>query len=298
MRKLKFFLPLVLLIAALALPAFPGSQRSSRSNRTLVENPEKARLEGLRKSAFAEPFNEEKVQAYLAALPKDDDLFVLEGDLLLTEQEVRAYVVSKSQSQAPAVQSGELLVNVNNGEQDFYRELNKRNLTYAIDRNSFGNQANYQLVVNNMRAAGKRWQDVCPTCGVRFTYLSQQDANPSHDNVNFIVRLKNVNGAYIAASFFPHDGPTRRFLNIDPSYFTTTFNKVGVLRHELGHTLGYRHEHIQDIPGCFREDNNWMPLTPYDPKSVMHYFCGGQGSLLLDLTAMDRTGHRRLYRLP
>ncbi len=302
MTNLSSRIGLCLVILAVATHGLSITQRSARRRSaaamTAPDSPEKSRLEGIRRDAFADPFNEDKLKAYMAILPKDEDVYVVEGDLLLTEQEIRAYVVGKSQTAAPLSQSGELLVNIHNGNRDFYQDVNQRNLTYAVDRNSFPNTSRYNTVVNNMRKAGQRWQTSCTNCRVRFTHLTQHDANPSHNNVNFIVRFKNVNGDYIAAAFFPHYGPVRRYVNIDPSYFTTTFDKVGVLRHELGHTLGYRHEHIRNVPGCFFEDNQWQPLTAYDPKSVMHYFCGGQGSLTLDLTILDRQGHRRLYGLP
>src|SRR5262249_39230703 len=126
-------------------------------------------------------------------------------------------------------------------------------------------------------------------------HLDQFDANPSLNDVLFVVRRYDSGGTYIAAAFFPNEGQSRRFLNVDPSYFTTTFDRVGVFRHELGHVLGYRHEHIRDVPGCYREENQGRPLTDYDPDSVMHYFCGGGGSLQLTLTDLDRTGHRTLY---
>jgi len=54
-------------------------------------------------------------------------------------------------------------------------------------------------------------------------------------------------------------------------------------------------EHIAGIPGCGVEDNNWKPLTPYDKSSVMHYFCGGAGSMTLALSPTDVAGHRGLY---
>lgn len=74
-----------------------------------------------------------------------------------------------------------------------------------------------------------------------------------------------------------------------------SFDKTGVLRHELGHVLGYRHEHIGNVPGCNTEGVSWERLTPYTPNSVMHYFCGGAGSFDLSLRDLDKAGHRCLY---
>jgi hypothetical protein len=121
------------------------------------------------------------------------------------------------------------------------------------------------------------------------------DANPSLANVLFIVTFDPTENDFVAASFFPNDPVYRRYLIIAPSFFTTSFSRPGVLRHELGHVLGYRHEHIQGISGCYSEDSNWSPLTPYDPHSVMHYFCGGAGTMNLSFTDADRRGHRELY---
>jgi hypothetical protein len=149
-------------------------------------------------------------------------------------------------------------------------------------------------VAEDMKAATAAWEAACGGCGVDFVYKPEHDAAPSPAKTVFVVR-HNPNGPYIAAAFFPNYLPERRILNVTPSYFTTSFSRVGVMRHELGHTLGYRHEHIVGIPGCNREGNDWIPLTEYDPKSVMHYFCGGAGTMELELTDLDKTGHRKLY---
>ena len=64
---------------------------------------------------------------------------------------------------------------------------------------------------------------------------------------------------------------------------------------ELGHTLGFRHEHTRPEAGTCFEDNNWRPLTPYDSASIMHYpQCNGSSSDL-EFQASDAAGLRALY---
>lgn len=41
-----------------------------------------------------------------------------------------------------------------------------------------------------------------------------------------------------------------------------------------------------------------MDLTAYDPKSVMHYFCGDVGSRSLAITDVDRVGSQLVYGPP
>jgi hypothetical protein len=69
-----------------------------------------------------------------------------------------------------------------------------------------------------------------------------------------------------------------------------------VLRHELGHTIGARHEHTRPEAGTCYEDSDWRPLTSYDAFSVMHYpQCHGRGDWALILTAKDKFGAACLY---
>lgn len=237
--------------------------------------------------AVADPFDRHKQSDWLASLPKDHEFFIVEGDLLMTTEEALAYLVARASSEV-RVTSTELIVNRVAGEDDYYSGAASRLLTYFIETDGF-TPAEVQIVVGALEAATADWQNACPECGISFVRAT------SPNNVNFKVRRWDVQGAYIAASFFPHNSDERRYLNIDPSFFTTSFDKAGVFRHELGHVLGYRHEHIRGVPGCFTEDNQWRPLTEYDPHSVMHYFCGGGGSMLLKLTSVDITGHKALY---
>jgi hypothetical protein len=119
----------------------------------------------------------------------------------------------------------------------------------------------------------------------------------------FTVELVNTGGRLIAAAFFPNDPPKERRVIIDPVFYSDNlgFNPIGVLRHELGHVLGFRHEHIRSgAPAvCPNEPLvNTINLTDYDPSSVMHYFCGGVGDKELRITDIDRQGSQLLYGPP
>lgn len=173
-------------------------------------------------------------------------------------------------------------------------------LSYCVLKNTFPRLEWYEEVVTNMQRATGAWEAIC---GIKFSYVPSLDSSASvrPAGVLFPVRHIAAGGAFIAAAFFPNDPPSRRRVLIDPSYFTTSFDHVGVLRHELGHTLGFRHEHIRSgaPPVCPHEDTTGtINLTDYDPQSVMHYFCGGVGSRKLEITPVDRMGAQQLYGPP
>lgn len=177
-------------------------------------------------------------------------------------------------------------------------------IKYCIMRSSFSSKSSYDSVVKNMRVATNDWMKICK---VQFEYLpildkKVIDVETFPEPVFFIVRQINAEGAFIAQSFFPNDPSYERMLLIDYSFFTSRFSKAGVLRHELGHVLGFRHEHIWSKDGsCAGEDViqaevGAIPVTKYDPYSVMHYPCGlNKDNKYLELTAFDKEGALKVY---
>ena len=242
--------------------------------------------------------------------------WVAEGDTLLDDDQLELYVdqlnareqQKKMQSDAAALGETAVagprseLIGITGLGGKLVRWKDGKQLSYCVLKNTFGSNQEYLLARQSMDKATKAWQD---TCGIEFKHIVAKDTSASTQvpGVLFTVRKIDAGGRFIAAAFFPNDPPDRRRVLIDPSFFADdlSFDRVGVLRHELGHVLGFRHEHISaDAPAaCPDEDlTDTKPLTGYDPKSVMHYFCGNVGSLELLITTVDTAGAQRLYGMP
>lgn len=243
---------------------------------------------------------------------------IVEGDLLLDDDELDLYhqhqqarIAQREAVQfAEAVGFGEAAINtgilgnasligiIQGGK--IVRWSPGTVLTYCVLRHTFPREEWYEEVVDNMQTATTSWEEVC---GITFEYRSDRDNSGMlrPPGIVFPVRHISANGAFIASAFFPNDPVKRHRVLIDASYFTTRFDRVGVLRHELGHVLGFRHEHIRSgaPPVCPRESTtDTIDLTVYDPQSVMHYFCGGVGSRTLAITDVDRVGSQGVYGPP
>lgn len=243
-------------------------------------------------------------------------LWIAEGDTLLDEEQLKIYAdvrekenaVREAQKAADAAGHGSvrldgpsrgLVASTKNGQ--VVRWKPGTILTYRIAKDSFGgNAAHQKMVTESIHAATLEWEQ---TCGINFEHRASLDATAGVDKAGlvFVVREFNASGKFIASSFFPSDPPERRSVLIDPSFYTTSFDKVGVLRHELGHVLGFRHEHIRnEAPPVCPNEPLWdtKVLTAYDPSSVMHYFCGGVGTNALKISPLDRKGAQQVYGPP
>jgi hypothetical protein len=254
----------------------------------------------------------------------DEDFCIVEGDLILDADQLAIYAINEERRRreralgiapgglqtgtaniGPEPMSGALMGILTLGGK-LVRWKEGVTLTYCVLRGTFSSQERYELVRDNMQKATEDWQRIC---GVRFEHRAELDNSTGTNNpgVLFTVREFDAGGQFIASAFFPTDPRSRRRVLIDGSYFAPSlrFDKVGVLRHELGHTIGCRHEHIRsDAPAAcpdepmFTSGGTATPLTAYDPRSVMHYFCGGVGSAELVLTELDKLGAQTLYGPP
>lgn len=226
-------------------------------------------------------------------------VYIVEGDLPLhSERQLRQYFeyVVKPLSGNDQSTSNRLIINRIDGLADKWPANKKNNLTYCVSRR-FGNMRG--KVISAMLKATKAWSS---KIDVDFIFKNSANCNSNSLDVVFDVSPSNPNATYLARAFFPSYPRSTRNILISPSAMRESrfrqLNLTGILRHELGHVLGFRHEHTRpesQATSCF-EDNNWIVLTSYDSKSVMHYpQCNGTGGWGLNITASDIAGAQSVY---
>jgi len=252
-----------------------------------------------------------RIKSNAPTLTQDGKIyFIVERDLKLHESELLEYAKSIANSlstQDPGKKPEGLVAATINGKPMRWETPVK--LTWAIDENSFQGKAAELTKTKQICAdASKDWNDAAKEMGI--DHLVQFSENTTNPLFRFAFDKFSAPGLY-AVAFFPNDAKAKRWVHIGPTTFMTPndFDPIGVIRHELGHVLGFRHEHIRPEakPGTqigeIRE--SWVvgsiggeDLTDYDSQSVMHYpLSNGKGTMDFKLSDKDKAGFRDLYLL-
>ena len=129
-------------------------------------------------------------------------------------------------------------------------------------QSSFGSR--YSAVVNAMNSATGAWESAAR---VNFVHNVSADGNCTKNTNSVVFNVRQVcTGQYLARAFFPSTSRRGREILIDCTSFgnISPWSLNGVLRHELGHTIGFRHEHTRPESGTCFENNSWAALTTYD----------------------------------
>ena len=231
-------------------------------------------------------------QEFHASTFKDaDQQYVVNGDEPVTDTaRLREFYDSMV---APETLSEGLIVNTVGGADDKWSASQALNLTYCVS-DKFGSSK--ASVVNAMATGAGLWEGA--TSKVNFTYVPAQDASCTTRNNAILFSVEPTSTTqYIARAFFPSSSKRSRNILVNATSLVNSgsWTPGNILGHELGHTLGFRHEHTRPEAGTCFEDNNWRPLTPYDSSSIMHYpQCNGTSNDL-SMTATDRQGAVALY---
>src|SRR5688572_21427756 len=247
-------------------------------------------------------YEEFKARAYQEP---DTGMYIIDGDIpveseaemqMLYDNFLRSMRDAQLREEGLGVIEQGLIIHRVNGVDAKWSASQAQNLTYCISQSSFGSR--YATVVNAMAAAASAWESATGG-GVNFVHASSQDGNCTSRNSNVVFNVRQVCvGQYLASAFFPNYSRRSREVKIDCTSFgnISPWTLTGVLRHELGHTLGFRHEHTRPESGTCFEDTSWRALTAYDAASVMHYpQCNGTQNGDLVLTSLDQAGANAVY---
>jgi len=227
-----------------------------------------------------------------------DGQYIVNGDEpISTERKLRQYydrMVGSDDGADGGKDDGStsLVVNQDGGGDDVWSSSQVGNLTYCVST-AFG--SDYGVVVDAMAAGAGLWEGA--SSAVDFVHVSSADASCTTSNSSVLFSVEPTSTTqYIARAFFPSSADFERNVLVNSySLQTSGWPPSNILGHELGHSLGFRHEHTRPEAGTCFEDNNWRPLTPYDSSSIMHYpQCNGTSSDL-GFSAYDGQGTRTVY---
>lgn len=233
-------------------------------------------------------------EEFLAHADREPDtgIYIVDGDMPARDLDaLRA-------EYARAISGQALTVHHKNGAHVVWSGGQQLALTYCVSQ-TFND---YAAVVAALDEAAANWELIAQ---VDFVHLVAEDTSCTANNPNVIFDVRPVFGReYYALAFLPDAPRAERSILVNSSAFFALIPEwtlAGLMRHELGHVLGFRHEHLRTeafastLPDC-GGPLDWWPVTEYDPGSVMHYpWCRGTNTGDLNLTVLDIVGVASIY---
>ena len=223
-------------------------------------HPRVADLDGGRPARTAVPTFKEFKQS---TFRDTDGQFIVNGD-----EPVRNKKALKAYYRSMVGFEQALIVNTVGGVDDRWDATQQNTLTYCVST-KFG--ADYAAIVNGMSSGAALWE---AAANVDFTHVPSpgRELHGAQQHRGVRGRADQDPAVYAGRSSratprtAQHPGQRQ-----EHTAERRLWPPANILAHELGHVLGFRHEHTRPEAGTCFEDNNWRALTPYDSASIMHY---------------------------
>ncbi|WP_437830814.1 matrixin family metalloprotease [Sorangium sp. So ce1153] len=219
----------------------------------------------------------EEFRASAAREVDGDRFYMVDWDIpIRSEERLWSYYQQTYADEEVGSSAQPLIIHQFSGSDDVWSHQEAADLRYCVST-SF---ADYPRAVAEMQKATSAWMSVI---NVRFTHVSSEDTNCTNTNTNVVIPVRPWSSGG-ACAFVPHDPVgdcVADTLVIDYNDFDTNpdwpvvapnMDTIGVLRHELGHVLGFHHEWFRS-PSSVKGDSTstWRAVTDFDPASVMQY---------------------------
>jgi serine protease len=238
-------------------------------------------------------FEEFEAQTYREPWP--GGMYIVDSDVTVRDEAAlrEVYEQSRSASGGLGVATSALIVNRVGSTDDKWSDAERMNITYCVS-NTFG--ADKARVVQAMNAAAASWEEGGL---VNFVHVAALDASCTANQAGVVFDVRPAQGTWLARSFRPSYARAQSNLILSSTALgplDAPMTLTGVVRHELGHVLGFDHEHTRPEAGRCFEDSEWRALTPYDAASAMNSpSCTDSPNPNFELTARDREGLAALY---
>jgi len=198
----------------------------------------------------------------------------------------------------PSSDSFHLAGQIIEGQNDAWPKEMWHELTYCVNPRFKGAT---DMIRQSFAEAALDWMEVA---NVTFTEIQTESCTfRDRGEALFFITPVSRRSRFNMRAFFP---------SYDEMYFRIQVNRGkldkfsyerirGIFRHEIGHVLGFRHEHVHpeatvDRELCPMEGGEIVAITDYDRYSVMHYGrCGGKNGFYSRLSELDKVGAALYY---